>query len=169
MIPVAPAGEPPITWICSVTEQEPSKIVDAALNALSISWSRNRIIQSDKTAATAFSIRVDRYFEYRGARYIVSIDESDPYSYTLLRLLEGAGYRVLRVGAKEDFKAVTERLLGLLGLVPDFGRHALQGGRETTGFLIQQEEAGGRRLVLSGERVKEPRAGWVMAPGCVTR
>lgn len=167
-ISAAPAIPPANTWICSVTERDSAKIVDAVMNALSVSWSRNRIIHSDEGAANTFSIRVDRYFEYKGARYIVSIGESDPYSYTLIRLLEGAGYKVLRISGGENFKTVNEKLLRLIGLAPDFGRHALQEGRETTGFLLQQDDAGGRRVVITGEPV-DPRQKWVMTSGCGAR
>jgi hypothetical protein len=166
--PAAPEIPPTITWICSVTEKDPAKMVDAVLNALSISWSKNKIIVSDEGASNAFSIRVDRYFEYKGARYIVSLGESDPYSYTLIRLLEGAGYRVLRISGGKDFQAVSENLLRFIGLVPDFGRHALQGWGATTGFLLRQEEAGGRQVMITGEPVDHHQK-WVMTPGCGVR
>ena len=148
-----------------MTEREPAKIVDSVLNALSISWTRNKILNSNGGSPTAYSIRVDRFFEYKGARYIVSISESDPYSYTLLRLLESTGYHVLRISGGEDFKTVSEKLLKVIGVVPEFGKHALQGGKETAGFLIQPDDAGGRRVVLTGDPV-DPRQKWLMAPGC---
>jgi hypothetical protein len=164
----APPAISPATWVCSVTERDPAKIVDAVLNALSISWSRNRIIQSAEGAPTAYSIRVDRYFEYKGKRYIVSIGENDPYSYTLTRLLEGAGYQALRLNGAEDFQEVSEKLLGLVGVAPDFGKHALQGGRDAAGFLIQPDDAGGKQVVITGETI-DPRQKWLLAPGCGAR
>jgi hypothetical protein len=166
--PAPPVAQGSVTWVCSVTEREPAKVVDSLLNALSVTWSKNRIVQSGDAAATAFSIRVDRYFEYKGARYIVSLGDKDPYSYTLLRILETAGYRVLRVGAGEDFKTVGEKLLTLMGVAPQFGKHPLQEGKETAGFLVQPDDAGGRRVVLTGEPV-DPRQKWVMKPGCAVR
>lgn len=164
-IPAAPAIPTPLanTWICSVTERDASKIVDDVLNALSLHWSRNWIIQS--TAPTAFSIRVDRYFEYKQARYIVSIGERDPYNYTLVRLLEGAGYRVLRISGKEDFETVNKKIFALVGVVPVFGKHLLQGGTTATGFLIQLDDAGGRQVIISSEPA-DPHQKWVMPQGC---
>ena len=164
----APAATTAVTWVCSVIEREPAKMVDAVLNALSVSWSKNKIVQSEDGAATAFSIRVDRYFEYKGGRYIVSIGESDPYSYTLLRILESAGYRVLRVNGGEDFNGVAEKLLKLMGVVPEYGKHALQEGKDAAGFLVQPDDAGGKRVVLTGDRV-DPRQKWLMKPGCTAR
>jgi len=167
-MPVPPAVPAAVTWVCSVTEREPARMVDAVLNALSVPWSKNKIVQSSDGAATAFSIRVDRYFEYKGARYIVSIGEKDAYSYTLLRILESAGYRVLRVGGAEDFKTVGEKLLALMGVAPEFARHPLQEGKETAGFLVQPDDAGGKRVVLTGEPV-DARQKWVMKPGCAAK
>jgi hypothetical protein len=140
-------------------------MLDAVLNALSIPWSRNRIINSGDGAADTFSIMVDRYFEYRGGRYIVTLGDGDTYSHTLAKLLEGAGYRVLRIGSGEKFEDVGDKLFRLIGVAPDFGKQALQGGVETTGFLVQQDDAGGKRVVITGEHV-DPRQKWLMAPGC---
>ena len=150
-ITAAPAIPVANTWICSVTEKDTSRIVDAVLNALSVPWSKNRIIQS--SAPTTFSIRVDRYFEYKQVRYIVSIGELDPYNYTLVRLLEGAGYRVLRISGGEDFETINRKMFALLGVVPDFRRHMLQGGG---------------RVIISSEPA-DPHQKWVMAQGCGAR
>ena len=152
------------TWICSVTERDTSKIIDAVLNTLSVSWSRNRIIQS--TAPNSFSIRVDRYFEFQGGRYIVSIGEFDPYNYTLIRLLEGAGYKVLRIDGTEDFETAGRKILALIGTAADFGKHPLPGGKTASGFLIPQEVSG-RRVIISNDPV-DPQHKWVLTQGCAT-
>ena len=163
--PVAPQVP---TWICSVTETDPAKILDAIMNALSLHWSRNRIVQSEDGALNAFSIRVDRYFELNGTRYIVSIGgASDPYSYTLLRLLEEAGYRVLMINPDDDFNAVGVKLLRLVGMNPDFGLHVIQ-GKESTGFLVPQDDAEGRRVMITREAVN-PKQKWILPAGCGSR
>ena len=153
------------TWVCSVGQKETVKVIDSVLNAISVPWSKNRIIQSENGASTAFSIRVDRYFEHKGKRYIVSIGEKDPYNYTLTRLLEAAGYRVLRLSGTEDFKAASEKLFGLIGVDPDFGPHVLQGGKQGTGFLIRQDDAGGKQVLIT-ETPVDPGEKWMMPPGC---
>jgi hypothetical protein len=154
------------TWICSVTEKDPAQMVDSFLNALSLHWSKNRIVQS--AGPTSFSIRVDRYFEYKNARYIVSIGEHDPYNYTMIRLLEAAGYRVLMINGKEDFQTLGKRMLAFVGVAPTFGKHVLQGGVTATGFLIRQDDAGGRQVIISGEPA-DPHQKWVMPQGCGPR
>ena len=165
----APAAPQAPTWVCSVGQKDSTaQVVDSLLNAISASWSKNRIIQSDHNAPTAFSIRVDRYFEYKGTRYIISIGESDPYNYTLIRLLEAAGYRVLMLSGREDFKTASEKLFKLIGVAPDFGSHLLQGGKQSTGFLIQQDDAGGRRVLIT-EGAVDPGQKWVMPSGCGAR
>ncbi|MBU5612007.1 LysM peptidoglycan-binding domain-containing protein [Geomonas azotofigens] len=166
--PVAPSIPQAATWICPVGRQEAAAVVDSVLNALSAVSSRNKIIHSAAGAATPFSIRVDRYFEYKGNRYIVSIGESDPYNYTLIRILETAGYRVLMLTGKEDFQTVTERLFRLVGVAPDFGPHALQEGKQATGFLVQQDDAGGRRVLITNT-APPPGHKWVLPAGCGAR
>ncbi|GFO58975.1 hypothetical protein GMST_13000 [Geomonas silvestris] len=165
----APAAQPapPLanTWICSVRDRDPARIVDSVLNALALRWSKNRIIQSAEGAANAYSIRVDRYFEKNGARYIVSIGEEDPYSYTLLRLLEGSGFRVLMIGKGDDFLTIGEKLLRLVGLTPDFGKHLVQAGKLETGFLVQQDDPEGRRVLLTSEPA-DPKVKWTLPAGC---
>lgn len=138
------------------------------LNAVSASWSKNRIVESEKGFANPFSIRVDRYVEYKGVRYIISIGESDPYNYTLIRLLETAGYRVLRVTGKEDFQAISEKLFKLIGVEPEFGRHALQGGKEATGYLVRQDDAGGKQVLVTNAPAT-PGHKWILPPGCGSR
>jgi hypothetical protein len=167
-VPAIPVVPQVSAWICSVSEQDPTRIVDSVMNALALHWSRNRIIQSEEGAANAYSIRVDRYFELNGTRYIVSIGENDPYSYTLLRLLEGAGYRVLMIGAGDDFKAVVEKLLRFVGLAPDFGIHVLQGGKPSSGFLVQQDGPEGRKVLITSEAVL-PKQKWALPAGCGSR
>ncbi|WP_224958803.1 LysM peptidoglycan-binding domain-containing protein [Geomonas subterranea] len=161
-LPVAP------TWVCPVNRHDAGSVVDSVLNAVSAAWSRNKIIHSAAGAATPYSIRVDRYFEYKGNRYIVSIGENDPYNYTLIRILESAGYRVLMLTGKEDFQMVTEKLLRLAGISPDFGAHALREGSRVTGFLVQQDDAAGRRVVIT-DTVPPPGHKWVMPAGCGAR
>jgi LysM repeat protein len=164
--PPRPVPEP--TWVCSITDRDPGKVVDNVLNALSIPWTRNKIIASGETAPNPYSIRVDRYFEYKGGRYIVNLGQADPYTYTLVRMLEGAGYRSLTVEPSDDVRTETEKLLRVIGVAAEFGRQPLQGGKEVQGFLIQPEDAGGRRVVITAER---PDAGssWLMKPGCLVR
>lgn len=165
-----PSTAPPTaaTWICPVPEQDPAATVDALLTVLQISPGRNRTVEAGQEAGTAFSITADRYFEYQGGRYVVSIGESDPSGYTLLRVLETAGYQVLSLTGREDFRGAAVRLLTAVGVAPDFGRHLLQEGKEITGFLIRPEGAGGSRVVVSAERV-EPGGKWLLAPGCGAR
>jgi hypothetical protein len=111
---------------------------------------------------------VDRYFEYKGVRYIISIGESDPYNYTLIRLLEASGYRVLRMTGKEDFKSVSEQLFKLIGVAPDLGTHPLNDGREASGYLVQQDDAGGRQVLIT-DGPATPGHKWVLPPGCGAR
>lgn len=164
--PPAVAALPPVTtWICQVGNDEVGTMIDSLLNAVSATWSRNKIIRSGQGAATPFSIRVDRYFEYKGGRYIVSIGESDPYNYTLIRILETAGYRVLMLTGKEDFNRVAQRFFSLVGIGPVFGSHALREGGHATGFLVRQDDAGGRSVLITNAPLP-PGQQSVLPAGC---
>lgn len=167
-LPAPPAIPQATTWVCQVVKHDTAVVVDSVLNALSATWSRNKIINSAAGAATPFSIRVDRYFEYKGGRYIVSIAENDPYNYTLIRILETAGYRVLMLTGKEDFRTVAEKLFKSVGIAADFGSHALQEGKQATGFLVQQDDAGGRRVLITNT-APPPGHKWLMPAGCAAR
>lgn len=163
-----PAAAPPaVTLICPVPEQDSAATVDSLLALLQIAPGRNKTLEAGPEGA-ACSITVDRYFEYQGGRYVVSIGESDPSAYTLLRVLETAGYKVLRLTGREDYRGAAVRLLTAVGVAPDFGRHPVQEGKGITGFLLKPEDAGGRRVVLSAERVG-PGEKWLLAPGCGAR
>lgn len=164
-VPVPPAVQQATTWVCPAAKQSTAAIVDSLLNAISASWSKSKIIHSGSGAPTTFSIRVDRYFEYKGERYIISIGENDPYNYTLIRLLEAAGYRVLMLSGGENFKTTSDKLFKLVGVEPAFGNHPLLGGNQATGYLLQQEDAGGRRVLLT-EGAPPPGHKWVLPLGC---
>lgn len=166
--PLPPAVPETVTWICSVGKADTAAVVDSLLNALSATWSRNKTIQSGAGAATPFSVRVDRHFEFKGGRYIVTLGDFDPYSYTMSRVLETAGYKVLRLNGKEEFRGVAEKLLAMVGVEAKFGGHPLQGGKQGTGFLIRQEDAGGRRVLVTDLTV-EPGLKWVLPAGCAAR
>lgn len=164
-VPAPPAVPQATTWVCPAAKQNTAAIVDSLLNAISASWSKSKIIHSGSGAPTTFSIRVDRYFEYKGARYIISIGENDPYNYTLIRLLEAAGYRVLMLSGGEEFKTTSDKLFKLVGVDSAFGSYPLPGGNQATGYLLQQEDAGGRRVLLT-EGAPPPGHKWVLPLGC---
>lgn len=154
--------------ICSVTDRDPARMVDAVLSSLSVKWSQNRIIESDAGAPNAFSIRVDRYFEFNGGRCIVSIGESDPYSYTLIRLLQNAGYRTAMIGRGDSLASVTEKLSGLVGQKARPVALPVAGGGEVEGLLVQRVDASGEPVVLTGAGV-DGTPGRLLPEGCASR
>jgi hypothetical protein len=66
---------------------------------------------------------------------------------------------------KDDFDKVNRRLLALIGVVRDYGPHPLPGGKTVTGYLVQQEDAAGRRVVISPQPA-DPQLKWVLPAGC---
>lgn len=152
--------------VCSVSDKEPGQVIDALLNVMSVNWSKNRILESQKDSPMAYSIMVDRYFEHGGTRYIITVGDNDPYNYTLLRLLEAEGYKVLRLSGKEQFQDLGQKVLKLVGVSPAFGSYPVGSGEQhNRGFLLQGEDAGGRTVVVTSERVDAKQKA-ALASGC---
>lgn len=142
--PLTPVG-PLIVMPVTVTDQ-PSMILGIA-DALQLVVERNVIIEAgDKEGG--FSIKVPLTLEGNGRRIVVSGSTTDPFQYTLFRLLESSGQTVLQLAGKERFPEIAQRIIEGIGLPVRKGRFVLTSGggeEEADGFLI--ETAGGRMLL----------------------
>jgi hypothetical protein len=157
--PAAPPAKPERVVVSPVTARDRDGIIDAVLDLLAPGWVRNRIVEGgrDSTDGSYVSIKVNRYFEHLGYRYIVN-SESDPLTLTLLRLLEVQGDRVVNVGRDEQATAVAARLATRMGLPQqegDFKVNCLDtGGGELTVRGIRISPAGhyGQQLLITGDQ-----------------
>jgi hypothetical protein len=151
--PAAAAAQPPVK-IHSIGGSEPVEIVDALLAALSIDVQKNRIIESTaaKSGGNSFSVKVDRYFDDQGKRFIVNCTEKDPFNYTLLRLLEVEGYQVIQVNGGDNFRRIATRLLTRLNRPFSHVTQRLSAGdegREAPGFMVTGSGADGARIFIT--------------------
>ena len=71
--------------------------------------------------------------------------DGNPVNYTLFRILETMGFKVVILNAKDDFRTVTEKLISRMKLTGEYGRHSLLQGRNT-GYAIH----------MSGFNVEDP-------------
>ena len=137
-----------------VTEKEPQRIVDSVLDALSLPVETGKSIDlySGEQIGVRLDIPVDRYFEENGRRYVVSLFKGDPVSYTLTRLLETKGYRIVMINDDDDFKSIAEKLLARLQI---HGRYAEQElwpannvgyGVRISGVMVNDSRSGGRLI-----------------------
>ncbi len=148
--------------ICPVTAKERDGIVDALLDLMAPGWVRNRIVEGGKesTDGSYVSIKVGRYFEYLGYRYIVN-SESDPLTLTLLRLLEVQGDRVVNVGRDEGVADLASRLASKMELPQQEGSFRVKcldpPGVEALVRGIRIAPAGpyGQQMLITGDQVQK--------------
>jgi hypothetical protein len=125
----------------SVAPLPPCDMAQVLIEALSLKLEKNRIISGVLGGGTdnRFSIRVEGYFENSGRRYILACGDHDPYHYTLMRLLQIQGYRLITVQDRDDFAAVASNLFTQLNYPHIYGRHELDYDHFTisvTGFKV---------------------------------
>lgn len=140
-----------------VTARETRGIVDGLLRALNVRYEADRSVELYGMAdgGLRLDVRADRYFEDGRDRYVVSYFDGDPVSYTLTRLLETRGYRVVVLDPKDDFRKVSEKLLARLRLPGVFAQHDLLQYRDApygiqmSGVRMRGQGAGGETVFLT--------------------
>lgn len=110
-----------------VSPKKQPEMVDAILSAFSVSSERDRTV--DVFAADdngiSLSVKVERYFERGGQRYVVTSFDGDPIQYTLFRILETKGYTAVILEANDDFRKISEKLISRMKIQGTFGQHNL--------------------------------------------
>jgi len=141
--PPPAAAEPSGATVHPITSSDPDQIVDGILTALSLPWSRDRVIEGSTGPEDGerFSIKVDCYVEKEGKRFILTRGKQDPFAYTMLRLLAMAGYTIIELNRDEGFASLATQILtgldlpftsGSFRFMPAEGEN---GAREMSGFL----------------------------------
>ncbi|WP_298432233.1 LysM domain-containing protein [Geobacter sp.] len=117
-----------------ITARDPKGIVDGVLQTLNIPYESNHNVELFGVAdgGLRLLVRADRYFEAAGSRFVVSYFDGDPVTYTLTRLLETRGYRVVVLDPKDDFRKVSEKLFARMRIPGVFARHDLLPGRDAS-------------------------------------
>jgi len=115
----------PVLSIKSISGSDPDQTLDNILTALNVPWSKDKVIEGTAGPGNpeSFSIKVERYLELEGKRYVLTSTRKDPYEYTFLRLLELAGYSVIRLDDHSGFSALAPQLLTHLGFTFSSGKH----------------------------------------------
>lgn len=115
-----------------IKAKDPRGIVDALLDALSLRFESNRNVEVYGLAESGLKlfVKADRYFEENGERFVVSHFDGDPINYTLTRLLETRGYRVVMLDPKDDFRKISEKFLSRLRIAGNYANHDLISNRD---------------------------------------
>ncbi|MDD2335428.1 MAG: hypothetical protein PHD01_02500 [Geobacteraceae bacterium] len=102
-------------------------IVDDLFSALSTPCEKNKnlVLDDGALSGVTLSVRADRYSESNNGKIVVSFSEENPVQYTLLRLLELKGYRVVMLNPEDDFREISEKVLSSLGLPAVYGMQPL--------------------------------------------
>lgn len=163
--PYAVAGTPPVSeqrgTLYRLARRDAVSVTDTLLQALDLPVSRDRSVQLFSLAqdGVQLEIKTDRTFTDRGERYVVNFFTGDPVSYTLSRLLETRGYKVIVVDLKDDFPKASERILTRIGAGESYGMQTLQlvpGSHYTiqlTGVALGQKITKGKQVVLTSSEL----------------
>lgn len=149
--------------IVRAAPQGQGQAVDLVLETLAVPAERNRRVELFRASETGvgLSVAADRYFEYGGKRFVVTRFTGDPIAYTLFRLLETKGYRVVILETQDDFKAVTGKLLSRMDLPSSYAAHLLLAdpvGKysfEMSGFMLENAVAGGGAVMLTDRPIEK--------------
>ena len=157
----APGG--PGDLLYQVSEKEPRKILDSFLDALSVPFEtgKNIDLYARDNIGVRLDVPVDRYFEDNGQRYAVALFNGDPITYTLVRLLETKGYRVIMLQTGDDFHSVADKVLARLRIPGRYGDYDLWSARNVgygvrmSGAMIRDNRNGDRNLFVT-DRTLDP-------------
>jgi len=120
-----PSGES--RQIHIITAKGQPEMVDSILTAMSLPYDRDHsldVFAADNNGIS-LSVKAERYFERDGKRYVITRFDGDPVNYTLFRILETKGYRVVILEAQDDFKKVSEKIVSRMKLHGSFAQHNL--------------------------------------------
>ena len=143
--------------IYKITGKSAPEVADRLMNALDIHYSRDTKVElyGPRDSGLRLDIHADRFFETGGERYVVSNFNGDPVFYTLMRLLETRGYRVIILEQKDDFKRVTEKFISRLRVPGSYAKQRLWPGQDApysiqmSGFMLRNPQTG-KKIFLTG-------------------
>ncbi len=143
--------------LCLITERDPRRIADHLLKALSVPYESDRSIAvfDQKDTGFSLSVKADRYFEEGGQKFVVSSFANDPVNYTLMRLLETRGYRIIMLESTDTFKKVAEKLLSRLRIPGTYTKQPLWSSSEIpysvrmSGIMLRDRHHPDTRLFLT--------------------
>jgi hypothetical protein len=104
-----------------------SEIVKALLASLSVTSDHDRqldVFETDNNGIL-LSVKADQYFERGGQRLVVTQFDGNPVTYTLFRILETKGYRVIILDPQDDFRKISEKMFSRMQIRNSYGQHTM--------------------------------------------
>jgi hypothetical protein len=160
LLEIPPLDVVPVRPSCGIKQiaaKGQPEMVEAILKALSVVSDRDRYIEvfSAEDNGIRLSVKADRVFQRNGVNFAISYFDSDPVSYTLFRLLETKGYRVVIFDKHDDFGITVGKLLSAMKVHAVYGQHELIREKNApvslrmTGFLLEDPAYPEGRLLLT--------------------
>jgi hypothetical protein len=103
------------------------QMVDAILASLAVSAERDRhldVFGADDNGIS-LSVKADRSFVRNGQRYVITRFDGDAVAYTLFRILENKGYRVIILDKNDGFRKSAEKILSGMKIRGAYSRYDL--------------------------------------------
>ena len=148
--------------LLSISPKDQPEMLDTLLSAISVKFEKNRRVELFSVSESGFglSVQTDRYFDRNGQKYVITRFTGDPVAYTLLRLLETKGYKVVILEGKDGFRSISEKLFSKMDIAVSYapqllisdpdGRYSL----ELSGVLLENASSNGGKIVLTDRKVE---------------
>ena len=114
-----------------VADKDPLVMADKLMSALDMPCEQDKeVVLNMMDGDVALRVKVNRYFEKNGEKFVLSTFHGDAESYTLLMLLESIGYKVIIFSPDEDFRSVSRMFLSRIHLPSQYTLHNLLNSNE---------------------------------------
>lgn len=158
--PVGGGSRRGVVW--QVSSRDPQGLADGLLKALNLPVDRDRNVElfGYRESGLVLTIKADRYVESGGERIVINSFTGDPVAYTLTRLLETRGYRVVMLESKDSLQQVSEKLMARLRLPGSFARHSLWAPGESpyslqvSGVMLPRSAPNGGSLFVTSKELQ---------------
>jgi hypothetical protein len=133
-------------------------MVDAILTSLAVSAERDRSLDVFGGAddnGISLSVKADRSFVRNGQKYVITHIDGDAVNYTLFRILETKGYRVITLDRNDGFRKSAEKILTGMKIPGTYGLHdlirdeSLPYSVQMSGFWLDDPSLPGGSLFLT--------------------
>lgn len=143
---VKPFAQRDSRTIHQVAAKNQAELIDSILTAFAVTPERDKrvdVFAADNNGIS-LAVKAERFFERGGQRYVVTNFDGDPINYTLFRILETKGYKVVILEAQDDFRKISEKLIARMKLKGNYALHDML-----------QDSAAGFTLQMSGFKIDD--------------
>ena len=117
----------PLSPVFQIAARNRIEMVDSILTALAVDYRSDQPLNvfAEDNNGISLTVKAQRYFERNGQRCVVTGFDGDPVTYTLFRILETKGFKVVILDAQDDFRRVSEKVLTALRMPAQYTQHTM--------------------------------------------